>query len=282
LEIVAGRHPVVEAHLPPGGFVPNGVTLDHDGDFLGLITGPNMAGKSTFLRQTALIVLLAQIGSFVPADEARVGIVDRIFCRVGASDNLARGESTFLVEMNEAAFILRTATNRSLVIMDEIGRGTSTNDGRAIAQAVLEYLTHHVRPRTLFATHFHELTAVEAPGLKNLSLTIEEKDGRIVFLKRVADGPSSHSYGIHVARLAGVPAGVIERASEILEAILESEGSPISIAKPEFGHRAQSGLFDPGELILSELASIDVNEMRPVEAIARLARWHDELQSIRR
>ncbi|MFP4376665.1 MAG: DNA mismatch repair protein MutS [Spirochaetales bacterium] len=279
LEIVSGRHPVVEAHLPPGGFVPNGVTLDHDGDFLGLITGPNMAGKSTFLRQTALIVLLAQIGSFVPADEAIIGIVDRIFCRVGASDNLARGESTFLTEMNEAAFILRTATNKSLVIMDEIGRGTSTNDGRAIAQAVLEYLTHHVRPRTLFATHFHELTAVEAAGLKNLSLSIEENDGRIVFLKRVQDGPSSHSYGIHVARLAGVPTQVIDRASAILEAILQTKDAPIVVPKASFSSDRQSGLFDPGELILSELGTIDVNEMKPVEAIARIARWQEELRS---
>jgi DNA mismatch repair protein MutS len=276
--IEAGRHPVVEAHMPPGEFVPNGVSLDHEEQFLALITGPNMAGKSTYLRQAALIVLLAQTGSYVPADVARIGLADRIFCRVGASDNLARGESTFLVEMNEAAFILRNATTRSLVIMDEIGRGTSTNDGRAIAQAVLEYLTHKVRPRTLFATHFHTLTSVTAPGLFNLSLGVTEQNGRIVFLNRVQEGASNNSYGIHVARLAGVPHAVIERAQEILQAVVEHEEPELSLSTPQFNRQEkQAALFDPAELILSELRAISVNEMKPVEALARIARWQEEL-----
>lgn len=280
LTIEAGRHPVVEAHLPPGEFVPNRLDLDHEGDFLALITGPNMAGKSTFLRQNALIVLLAQIGSYVPADSAVIGLVDRVFCRVGASDNLARGESTFLVEMTEAAYILRGATARSLVIMDEIGRGTSTNDGRAIAQAVLEYLTHRIRPRTLFATHFHALTGVEAPGLVNLSLSVTEKDGRIVFLNRVESGASNNSYGIHVARLAGVPPAVIERAQDILEEILARDEPDISVARPTFNDaEKQTALFDPGELILSELRALSVDEMRPLDALARIARWQTELES---
>jgi DNA mismatch repair protein MutS len=270
----------VEAHLPPGDFVPNGVTLDHDSDFLALITGPNMAGKSTFLRQTALIVLLAQIGGYVPADSAEIGMVDRIFCRVGASDNLARGESTFLVEMNEAAFILRGATPKSLVIMDEIGRGTSSNDGRAIAQAVLEYLTHRVRPRTLFATHFHSLTSVEAPGLFNLSLGVAEEAGRIVFLNRVEKGASNNSYGIHVARLAGVPLPVIERAEEILEAILARDEPELELTRPTFPQsQKQSALFDPGELILAELRALTVDEIRPIDALSRIARWQSELES---
>ncbi len=279
LLVAAGRHPVVEAHLPSGSFVPNGITLDTADAFFALITGPNMAGKSTYLRQAALIVLLAQIGSYVPADEAEIGVVDRVFCRVGASDNLARGESTFLVEMNEAAFILRTATSRSLVIMDEIGRGTSTNDGLAIAQAVTEYLIHSVRPRTLFATHFHELTALEAEGLKNLSLTVSEEGEQVVFLKRVVEGPSNNSYGIHVARLAGVPATVIARATEILEFLLgREEPSRVAVQRPRVTDApGQAGLFDPGELILQELASMDLDQLRPVDALARLARWQHEL-----
>ncbi len=279
LTITAGRHPVVEANLPPGSFVPNDLSLDTTDTYFGLITGPNMAGKSTYLRQAALIVLLAQIGGYVPADDAEIGIVDRVFCRVGASDNLARGESTFLVEMNEAAFILRTATSRSLVIMDEIGRGTSTNDGMAIAQAVTEFLVHSIRARTLFATHFHELTAIEAAGIANLSLSVAEDGDQIVFLKRIEAGPSNNSYGIHVARLAGVPVAVTNRAREILEVILEmKEPQRERFARPKFTEEpAQVNLFEPGELILQELASIDLDEMKPVDALARLARWQTEI-----
>ena len=296
LSVVAGRHAVVEAHTPTGSFVPNGIDLDTAGSFFALITGPNMAGKSTYLRQTALIVLLAQMGSYVPADEASIGLVDRIFCRVGASDNLARGESTFLVEMNEAAFILRNCTTRSLVVMDEIGRGTSTNDGLAIAQAVIEYMVSTAKARTLFATHFHELTALDLPGMTNLSLQVSDTDGEVVFLNRVAPGPSSNAYGIHVARLAGVPDAVLQRAEQLLVEIIEAkeraaavDGAPSTTAdgstpdgKPttlKDARHPQGALFDPGEIILQELRSLDPDRIRPIDALERIARWIDELSS---
>ncbi len=215
LSIRQGRHPVVEACLPPGAFVPNDLDLDVGGEAFALITGPNMAGKSTMLRQTALIALMAHIGSFVPAESARIGLVDKIFCRVGAQDNLARGESTFLVEMHETAYILNTATERSLVIMDEVGRGTGTLDGVSIAWAVSEQLLDAVRCRTLFATHYHELTSMNHPRMKNLSMAVLENEGEIVFLKRLKEGPAAGSYGLHVAKLAGIPAGVLARAKSL-------------------------------------------------------------------
>ncbi len=215
LSIRQGRHPVVEACLPPGSFVPNDLDLDVRGEAFALITGPNMAGKSTMLRQTALIALMAHIGSFVPAESARIGLVDKIFCRVGAQDNLARGESTFLVEMHETAYILNTATERSLVIMDEVGRGTGTLDGVSIAWAVSEQLLDAVRCRTLFATHYHELTSMNHPRMKNLSMAVLENEGEIVFLKRLKEGPAAGSYGLHVAKLAGIPAGVLARAKAL-------------------------------------------------------------------
>jgi DNA mismatch repair protein MutS len=280
LEITAGRHPVVEAHLPSGAFVPNDTVLDRDGSPFALITGPNMAGKSTYLRQNALIVLMAQIGSYVPADEAHIGIVDRIFCRVGASDNLARGESTFLVEMNEAAYILRSSTARSLVIMDEIGRGTGTNDGLAIARAIMEHIVGTTRPRTLFATHYHELTALDLPGVKNLSLRIAEEGSEIVFLKRIEEGPSNNSYGLHVARLAGVPRPVLERAQVILEELVEAKehnAGKIQPVRP--AQEPQASLFNPMELIAAELRELDVDSLRPLDALTRLARWQDEIRA---
>lgn len=215
LSIRQGRHPVVEACLPTGSFVPNDLDLDVGGEAFALITGPNMAGKSTMLRQTALIALMAHIGSFVPAESARIGLVDKIFCRVGAQDNLARGESTFLVEMHETAYILNTATERSLVIMDEVGRGTGTLDGVSIAWAVSEQLLDTVRCRTLFATHYHELTSMNHPRMKNLSMAVLENEGEIVFLKRLKEGPAAGSYGLHVAKLAGIPAGVLARAKAL-------------------------------------------------------------------
>src|SRR5574344_1125587 len=217
-DVKEGRHPVVEQHLPTGEFVPNDLSLDA-GERFALITGPNMAGKSTFLRQNALIALLAQTGSFVPASSARIGIVDRIFCRVGASDNLARGESTFLVEMTETAHILRSATIKSLVIMDEVGRGTSTEDGLSIAWAVSEYLLNKIQCKTLFATHYHELTRIEHPALKKLCMAVSEAGKDVVFLRKVIDGASANSYGIHVASLAGVPEAVVRRAQDILNRI---------------------------------------------------------------
>lgn len=223
LSIREGRHPVVEANLPRGEFVPNDLDLDAAAVSFALITGPNMAGKSTYLRQSAILVLLAQIGSFVPARDAEIGIVDRIFCRVGASDNLARGESTFLVEMNETANILRNASGRSLVIMDEVGRGTGTADGLSIAWAVCEELLDGIGCRTLFATHYHELSRMVHPRLVNRCLDVLEREGEIVFLKKVKDGASAESYGLHVARIAGLPSQVVARARTILDGFRLSE-----------------------------------------------------------
>lgn len=218
LAIVAGRHPVLDQALPPGTFVPNDVCLDPEGGRLWLITGPNMSGKSTFIRQVALLTLMAQMGSFVPAQEARVGIADRIFTRVGASDELSRGQSTFMVEMTEAANILNNATSRSLVILDEIGRGTSTYDGVSLAWAITEYLHDKVACRSLFATHYHELAqlAESLPGLRNQNVVVKESGEEIIFLHKIAPGSTDKSYGIHVAALAGVPGEVLDRAQEVL------------------------------------------------------------------
>ncbi|TVQ39852.1 MAG: DNA mismatch repair protein MutS [Spirochaetaceae bacterium] len=288
LRVRGGRHPVVERYGPPGGFVPNDLTLDNRR--FALITGPNMAGKSTYLRQNALIALMAQIGSFVPAEEARIGVVDRIFCRVGASDNIARGQSTFLVEMSETSNILRNAGERSLVIMDEVGRGTGTRDGLAIAWAVCEHLLHTVKARTLFATHYHELTGIEDPALMNLSMAVAEERDTIVFLKRVCDGPSSNSYGIHVAELAGLPRAVLSRARQLAghndaraEGYLQTAPPP---AGAEGGRRNTAGdtqaeLFQSGELILREIAGLDPDHTTPLEALGSLARWRALLNECR-
>jgi DNA mismatch repair protein MutS len=218
LQIEEGRHPVLDQTLPPGTFVPNDVHFGPEHGRLWLITGPNLSGKSTFIRQVALLTLMAQVGSFVPARRARVGIVDRIFTRVGASDDLSRGHSTFMVEMAEAANILNNATGRSLVILDEIGRGTSTYDGVSLAWAITEYLHDQVGCRALFATHYHELArlARSLPGLRNYNVLVHEGADDIVFLHKIAPGSADRSYGIHVARLAGVPAEVLQRAQEVL------------------------------------------------------------------
>jgi DNA mismatch repair protein MutS len=278
LSIRDGRHPVVEAHLPGGAFVPNSLDCAGGGRFFVILTGPNMAGKSTFLRQVALITLMAQAGSFVPASSAEIGIVDRVFCRVGATDNLARGESTFLVEMNETAHILRTATERSLLIMDEIGRGTSTRDGLAIAWAVSWHVLSRIRARTLFATHFHEITGLAHEGVANLSMEVRDKDGEIVFLKRVREGPSSNSYGIHVARLAGLPEETLAFAEKMLKDLNEGAGIP---SAPPREHRApaviQPQLFSSKELVLREIAGARVERMTPLEALTAIARWKQEL-----
>ena len=224
LEIREGRHPVVEAHISRGEYIPNDIILNADeGISFALITGPNMAGKSTYLRSAALIIIMAQMGSFVPASEARIGLCDRIYCRVGASDNLARGESTFLVEMNETAFILNTATEKSLVIMDEVGRGTGTNDGLSIAWAVSEELLNRVGCRTLFATHFHELSLLSNPRLANRSMEVLDSEGKIVFLRKLKEGPAAESYGIHVAKLAGLSQSVLNRAAQIMETLKERD-----------------------------------------------------------
>jgi len=233
LQITGGRHPVVETLLGRGKFVENDVLLDRGTHQLLLLTAPNMSGKSVYLRQTALIVLLAQIGSFVPAQQARIGIVDRIFTRIGASDNLALGESTFAVEMIETAQILNYATPRSLLLLDEIGRGTSTADGLSIARAIIEFLVDAdgPRPRTLFATHFHELTELQQllPGVENHTFAVREWKGEVIFLYKVIPGGADDSYGIHVAKLAGLPRAVTERAEEILKD-LEERG--VNIIRP--------------------------------------------------
>ncbi|MBN2874763.1 MAG: DNA mismatch repair protein MutS [Spirochaetales bacterium] len=275
LIIEGGRHPVVEAYLPAGDFVPNDLALDGESSAFALITGPNMAGKSTFLRQNALIVLLAQAGSFVPARHARIGVVDRIFCRVGAQDNLARGESTFLLEMHETAGILNNASPRSLVIMDEVGRGTGTLDGLSIARAVSEYVLDTSRSRTLFATHYHELTLLRHERLVDLSMAVEEREGEVVFLKRVVPGPAAGSYGIHVARLAGIPLSVVERAQEIRKSLEAEESVAMSTVRADRITEAREpepgGLFAVEELVLEELRAIEIDRLTPLDALTRLA-----------
>jgi DNA mismatch repair protein MutS len=228
IEIRDGRHPVLEQMLAGERFVPNDVSLNHADRQLMLITGPNMAGKSTFIRQVALITLLAHTGSFVPAAAARIGLVDRIFTRIGASDDLARGQSTFMVEMTETANILNNATARSLVILDEVGRGTSTFDGLSLAWSIVEFLHNVVGAKTLFATHYHELTELAArlPRVKNFNVAVREWNEQIVFLRKIVEGATDKSYGIQVARLAGVPKAVLERAKEILSNLEESELTP--------------------------------------------------------
>jgi DNA mismatch repair protein MutS len=278
LEIVEGRHPVVETMSLGERFVPNDTFLDIHENQLLIITGPNMAGKSTFMRQVALITLMAQIGSLVPAKEARIGLVDRIFTRVGASDNLARGQSTFMVEMTETANILHHATPRSLIILDEIGRGTSTFDGVSIAWAVAEYLHDHapVAARTLFATHYHELTdlALTRERVKNYNIAVKEWNDQIIFLRRIVKGSTSHSYGIQVARLAGLPAAVIERAKEVLHNLETGEfvrdGQPRlarSNKQPELP-QPQLSLFTQGDDRLRQaLEEVDVTILTPLEAL---------------
>jgi DNA mismatch repair protein MutS len=281
LEITDGRHAVIEAINLGERFVPNDVRLDGSENQLLIITGPNMAGKSTFMRQVALIALMAQIGSFVPAAEARIGLVDRIFTRVGASDNLARGQSTFMVEMTETANILRNATPRSLVVLDEIGRGTSTFDGVSIAWAVAEYLhdSDAHAARTLFATHYHELTelAVTRAKARNFNIAVKEWNDQIIFLRRIVPGGTSHSYGIQVARLAGIPQEIIDRAKEILQNLEKGEfieeGQP-RIARGRKGKPAapasQLSLFGTGEgddLLRRRLRELDVTTLTPLEAL---------------
>ncbi len=276
LEVHGGRHPVVEALQPDVRFTPNDAYLDGAEHRIKLVTGPNMGGKSTYLRQVALIVILAQMGSFVPAEAARVGVVDRVFTRVGASDNLARGASTFLVEMQETANILNNATPRSLILLDEVGRGTSTYDGLSIAWAVIEHLhdTAELASRTLFATHYHELTELEERlgGLTNLSVAVHESGAGVVFLHRVESGAADRSYGIHVGRLAGLPLPVVARAEEILAQL---EGHEKGVPEPrESGRSApQMSLFAPQHPLTDALAQLQPESMTPLEALQLLSRW---------
>jgi DNA mismatch repair protein MutS len=285
LEFIQARHPVVERRLEEAGsgrFVPNSVHLDADaGPAVLLITGPNMGGKSTYLRQAALLVVMAQCGCFVPAEKMRLGLVDRIYTRIGASDNVARGRSTFMVEMTETAAILNTATSRSLVLLDEMGRGTATYDGLSLAWATVEYMHDRIGARTLFATHYHELTllADRLERLKNLRVTVKETAGGIVFLHTVEAGPASKSYGIEVARLAGLPAGVIARAREVLKVHERTETQQVREASPVATQQLQLTMFTPlSQRIVDRLGEVDVDGLTPREALNLLAELQRELK----
>ena len=280
LEIKDGRHPVIEKQLPPGeNYVPNDIYLDHDSQQIMIITGPNMAGKSALLRQTALTVLMAQMGSFVPASFARIGIIDKVFTRVGASDNLSKGESTFMVEMTETASILNNLSDRSLVLMDEIGRGTSTYDGISIAWSIVEYLHNHptFRAKTLFATHYHELNqlASDFPKIKNFNVSVKEVGNKVIFMRKLKAGGSEHSFGIHVAQMAGMPNPIVLRAAEIMshlekdKAVAEQKENVKSIPKNNY----QLSMFemDPKMKEAKELIEgIDINAISPIEALLKL------------
>ncbi|MGE5487961.1 MAG: DNA mismatch repair protein MutS, partial [bacterium] len=284
LRIVGGRHPVIErlAERDAERFIPNDLHLDSSGEFIAIITGPNMGGKSTYLRQAALIAILAQAGSFVPADSAALPIIDRVFTRIGASDNLARGRSTFMVEMTETAVILNTATPRSLIILDEIGRGTATYDGLALAWAVVEHIHEHIRAKTLFATHYHELTelAEQLKGVRNLRVSVKESGDRIMFLRKVEPGAADRSYGIEVARLAGLPNAVVERAREILAFHERTEHEATEELTPGArAHPVQISMFEPVNYeIASRIRAVDLDNIRPIEALRLLAELQDELK----
>lgn len=273
LDIVGGRHPVVETTLQGERFVPNDVILE-DGELIRVITGPNMSGKSTFLRQVALIVLMAQIGSFVPASSATIGVVDRIFTRIGAQDEIHAGQSTFMVEMIETANILSHASERSLLILDEIGRGTSTYDGLSIAWSVIEYIHNHprLRARTFFATHYHELIKLAEflPGVRNYNVAVAENGTQVIFLHKIIAGGADRSYGIHVAQLAGIPRPVISRASEILSQLESSSGSAIKV---DSSPSQQLTLFPETNPLIEELKAIDLNAIPPIEALNTLYEW---------
>ena len=285
LDIKQGRHPVIETQLPIGEqYVPNDVLLDTEHQQIMMITGPNMAGKSALLRQTALIVLLAQIGCFVPAERARIGMVDKIFTRVGASDNISLGESTFMVEMTEASNILNNVTPRSLVLFDELGRGTSTYDGISIAWAIVEYLHEHSRAqaRTLFATHYHELNEMEKnfPRIKNFNVSVKEVDGKIIFVRKLEKGGSEHSFGIHVAEIAGMPRSIVKRANIILKELEKDNSQVGSVGKAAVEHLDKSregvqlSFFQLDDPVLTqirdEILCLDVNNLTPVEALNKL------------
>jgi DNA mismatch repair protein MutS len=288
IEIADGRHPVVERQAGGVGFVPNDILLDLEKNRFLIITGPNMAGKSTYIRQVALIVLMAQMGSFVPAARARIGVVDRIFTRIGAADSLSRGQSTFMVEMTEVAEILRHATKRSLIILDEVGRGTSTFDGLSIAWATAEYI--HDAPslgaRTLFATHYHELTELIATkeGVRNFNIAVREWGEKIIFLRKIMEGGTNRSYGIQVARLAGVPAEVVARAKEVLRNLEKGELDEAGMPKIARGRRAdrknpnQLSLFSgERDAVLEELRNLDPMNLTPLDALQRLCDWKTRL-----
>ncbi|MDE6305890.1 MAG: DNA mismatch repair protein MutS, partial [Muribaculaceae bacterium] len=289
IDIVEGRHPVIERQLPPGEpYITNSVSLNNKGTQIMMITGPNMSGKSALLRQTALNVIMAQAGSFVAADSARIGVVDKVFTRVGASDNISLGESTFMVEMNEAASILNNMSQRSLILFDELGRGTSTYDGISIAWAIVEHIHEYgdAHPKTLFATHYHELNEMEKSFKRvvNYNVSVKEIDGKVVFMRKLARGGSEHSFGIHVAKLAGMPQSIVRRAGEVLKH-LESESRGDSIEKNlgDMSHAdgMQLSFFQLDDPVLSqvrdEIVGIDINNLTPMAALNKL---HDIRQII--
>ena len=285
IQIQDGRHPVIEKMLPSGSFVGNDTKLDKDENRLAIITGPNMAGKSTYMRQVALITLMAQVGSFVPASYAKIGVVDKIFTRVGASDDLSMGQSTFMVEMMEVAEILREATSKSFVILDEIGRGTSTYDGMSIAWAVAEYISDKEKcgAKTLFATHYHELIELEnkLDGVKNYSVAVKEKGEDIIFLRKIVKGGTDESYGVHVAKLAGVPQVVTKRANEILKG-LERKSMLGNKAEEKENKKVTSGQLDLYNYKLAEIAheldKIDINQLTPIDALNELMKIKEKMQ----
>ena len=284
IDIKDGRHPVIEKMLPSGAFVANDTYLDKDGNRLSIITGPNMAGKSTYMRQVALITLMAQIGSFVPAASAHIGVVDKIFTRVGASDDLSMGQSTFMVEMMEVANILKEATSNSLVVLDEIGRGTSTYDGLSIAWAVAEYIADKEKcgAKTLFATHYHELTQLEdtLEGVKNYSIAVKEKGEDIIFLRKIVNGGTDESYGVHVAKLAGVPKVVTQRANEILKKI-ERKNVLVNKNSEKENKKQVDGQLDMYNFKLAEIAheldKVNINELTPIDALNTLVKIKEEM-----
>ena len=284
IDIKQGRHPVIEKQLPLGeSYIANDILLDNNSQQIIMITGPNMAGKSALLRQTALITLMAQIGSFVPAESAKIGVVDKIFTRVGASDNISLGESTFMVEMNEAASILNNISNRSLILFDELGRGTSTYDGISIAWSIVEYIHEHptAKAKTLFATHYHELNEMEKSfnRIKNYNVSVKEVDKQVIFLRKLVRGGSEHSFGIHVAKMAGMPQSIVKRANEILQQ-LEQNNRKGEISKQDVDHIAETregfqlSFFQLDDPILSqirdEIKNINVNNLTPIEALNKL------------
>ncbi len=284
LDIRQGRHPVIEKQLPIGEkYIANDVMLDSSSQQIIIITGPNMAGKSALLRQTALITLLAQIGCFVPAESAHIGLVDKIFTRVGASDNISVGESTFMVEMNEAADILNNLSPRSLVLFDELGRGTSTYDGISIAWAIVEHIHEHpkAKARTLFATHYHELNEMEKSfsRIKNYNVSVKEVDNKVIFLRKLERGGSEHSFGIHVAKMAGMPKSIVKRANDILKQLEKDNrqqgivGKPIVEAGGAHGGM-QLSFFQLDDPVLcqirDEILTLDVNNLTPLEALNKL------------
>ena len=283
LQIIEGRHPVVEQHLKDSLFVPNDLNLNAGDRRIMIITGPNMGGKSTYMRQVAVITIMAQIGCFVPAKSAQIGVVDKIFTRVGASDDLSSGESTFMVEMKEVAYIMQNATPKSLLILDEVGRGTSTLDGMSIAQAVVEYLSQkkNLKAKTLFATHYHELCSLEntLEGIINYNVTVKKRGEQVVFLKKIVPGGADNSYGLEVAALAGIPKQVVTRAREILDTLSVQQPTPKYETKVEADNSQVSFMDFSAREICEELKKLDVSTLTPIEAISKLYELSNKAKS---